>query len=71
MHGNVIGLVTFYLVLRFILAGMNRVALELDRGSDHPRDSAADAAGFRTPTYMIALGEPSPRHLIRLLAVWA
>ena len=62
VHRNVIGLITLDLVLRFILAGMNRVSLELDSGCDHSRDPAADAAGFRIPAHMAALAESPLRH---------
>jgi hypothetical protein len=66
VHRNVIGLITFDLVLRFIVAGMNGVTFELDLGCDHFNDPAADATGFRIPTYEITLAKLPLGHGISL-----
>jgi hypothetical protein len=67
----VIGRIAFDLVLRLIRAGMNGVSLELNRGCDNFRNLAAYAAGFRIPTYMIALLEPPFRHDAKVIPVAA
>ena len=63
VHSNVIGLVTSDFILRFILAGVNRVSPELRASRDHTNDSTANAARFRIPAHMIAYLEPTFRHL--------
>ena len=63
VHSNVIGLVTSDFILRFILAGVNRVSPELRASRDHTNDSTANAARFRIPAHVIALAERSFGHL--------
>jgi hypothetical protein len=64
MHRDVIGLIAFDLVLRIILAGMNRVAFERDPGSNDSGDPAADPAGFRIPAHVISPFEALLSHPI-------
>jgi len=54
MHRDVIGLIAFDLVLRIILARMNRVAFERDPGSNDFGDPTADSAGLRVPAHVIS-----------------
>src|ERR1700737_5017902 len=54
MHRDVIGLIAFDLVLRFILTRMSRVAFERDAGSNDSADPAADSASFRVPAHVIS-----------------
>jgi hypothetical protein len=64
MHRDVIGLIAFDLVLRIILARMNRVAFERDPGSNDSGDPAADSAGFRIPAHVISPLEALLSHSI-------
>jgi hypothetical protein len=68
MHRDVIGLIALDLVLRIILAGMNRVALERDPGRNDPGDPTADSAGFRVPAHVISPLEAFLSHPIPLYA---
>lgn len=53
MCGNMIGLVTFDLVLRILSGSMMRITFVSKVGSVHFYDSAGDSAGLRVPAYMI------------------
>ena len=68
MHRDVIGLIAFDLVLRIILARMNRIAFERDPGSNDSGDLAADSTGFRVPAHVISPPEAFLSHLIPLYA---
>jgi hypothetical protein len=71
MDRDVIGLVALDLVLRIVLAGMNRVAFERDPVRDDSGDPAADSAGFRIPTHVISPFEALLSHSILSYAtVW-
>lgn len=54
MHCDVIRLVAFDLVVRFILGCMNLVAFELNLGRYDVCNRAADVTGLRIPTNVIA-----------------
>ena len=69
MHRDVIGLIALDLVLRIILARMNRVAFERDPGRNDSGDPTADSAGFRVPAHVIADFEPI-RHEARPGVTW-
>jgi hypothetical protein len=68
MHRDVIGIIALDLVLRFILAGMNRVAFERDPGRDDSGNPAADPPGFRVPAHVISPLEAFLSHSIPLYA---
>jgi hypothetical protein len=68
MHRDVIGLIALDLVLRFILAGMNRVTFKRDSGRDDSGDPAAHPTGFRVPAHVISPPEAFLSHLIPLYA---
>ena len=55
-----VGGVAFDLVLRLVLAGSDRVTLELYLGCDDPRDVTADSPSFRVPAHVIACLQRSP-----------
>jgi hypothetical protein len=54
VHRDMIGLVALDLVLRVILAGVDRVTLKRDSGRNDSGDAAADTAGLRIPTHVIS-----------------
>src|SRR5215470_3694092 len=54
VHGDVLGLVTLDLVLRFFRASVARMALVLGVPGVDPDDPAAHKPGFRIPANMIA-----------------
>jgi hypothetical protein len=66
MHRDVIGLIALDLVLRFILAGMNRVAFKPDLSRDDSGNPATDPPGFRVPAHVVSLPEALLRHSILL-----
>jgi hypothetical protein len=67
MHGDVIGLVAFDLVLRIILARMMDVTLVAHVARMYSHDPTADSASLRVPTYVITDFE-SLRHKLMLLS---
>jgi hypothetical protein len=54
VHRDMIGLVALDLVLRVILAGVDRVTLKRNSGRNDSGDAAADTAGLRIPTHVIS-----------------
>src|SRR5262249_10963760 len=62
VQGNVIGLVAFDLVLRFVLAGVVDVSFVVHVLCMHLDDFPADPAGLRIPAYTVAHLESS-RHV--------
>ncbi len=62
VHRDVISFVTLDLVLRLLLTCVNRVAFELNLGSDHFGDRAAYVARLRIPANVIATLEMFFRH---------
>lgn len=62
MQRDVVGLVTFDLILRIIWAGVMRIAFIRNVSGMDFDDDSADPAGFRIPAHVIANFEPS-RHV--------
>jgi hypothetical protein len=58
MQGDVLGLIAFDLVLRVLFARVMGVAFVIDVFDVHAHDFAADPAGLRIPTDMIADFKP-------------
>ncbi len=54
MHRDVVGLIALYLILRFICARVDRIALELNWGCNDAHDSAAHSSRFGIPADAIA-----------------
>ena len=66
MHRDVIGRIARYLILRFICACVNRIALKLNRGCNDAHDSAAHSSRFGIPADAIADLESLVGHRIGL-----
>jgi hypothetical protein len=54
VHGDMIGLIAFDLVLRIVLARMMDIALVVHVPRVHPYDVTGDPASFGIPGYMVA-----------------
>jgi hypothetical protein len=67
VHRDMIGLIALDLVLRIILARVNRVTLKCDCGCDDSGDAAADTPGFRVPAHVISALETRLYHWLALL----
>lgn len=57
VHRDMVSLIAFDLILWFVVASVNRVSLEFDRGCDHANDPTVHAASLRIPTHVIARAE--------------
>jgi hypothetical protein len=62
MHRDVLGLATFYFILRIILTRVVGMSLIVNILRMHFDDRAADMAGLRVPTHVIADFEPCCHH---------